>query len=54
MHFSTSSAIFASLDSGLVPFAGKGLTIVRSKANNDLEALQLFVDSKTRLDVPEN
>ena len=35
-HLRTSSATLASCESGLVPFAGNGLTIRRSKANSAL------------------
>jgi hypothetical protein len=38
MHFSTSSATLASVESGNVPFAGNGLTICSSRANRALKA----------------
>jgi hypothetical protein len=58
MHFKTSSATFASCESGVVRLLGNGLTILSSSENNDLrvqgKSLILLTAGKTCRASPKN
>ncbi len=48
-HLRTSSATLASCESGLVPFAGKGFTILNNRANKALCATSMMTSDSSRV-----